>query len=955
MSKLTRRFGVLCVLFLLPVLLGRAATPFPHETSDLKPDPSVRFGTLPNGLRYAIMPNHEPKARASLRLFVNVGSLQENDDQRGLAHFLEHMAFNGSAHYPPGTLVEFFQRMGMSFGGDTNASTNFDHTVYLLELPKSDEPTLAEGLRVFSDYASALLLPAAEIDRERGVILSEKRVRDSVGFRTFVAQFDFALGTTRLPQRIPIGTTEVIEKAPRERFVDFWNTWYRPEKMAVIVVGDVDPNTVEKMVVSTFSPLAARGPARSEPDLGKIATFEGVRANFHAEPEAPATSVSISQITPYPDEPDTAATRLKYLPRDIALAILNRRFSVLAKKENAPFVSAFAAVSDEFRFIREASVNVECKPEQWSAALAVGEQELRSALEHGFQRAELAEVVANFVNSLEQAVKTAPTRRSPGLADDLAQSLLDREVFTTPADDLSLFKPALEKISVADCVAGLRAAFGAPGRYVMVAGNAKIDGDSAATIARAYATAHGAAVSAPASEDASAWGYTNFGPPGKVMHREHIADLDATLVTFVNGVRLNVKKTDFEAGRIRIGARVGNGTMTEPRNQRGLAALAGATFNAGGLGKHSVDDLRRVLAGKNVRSSFNPSPDAFLFNGNTTPDDLLLEFQLLAAQLTDPGYRPEALRQAQKGIEQLYLSFEHTVNGPLSTEVPNLLANGDPRFGLPAKEVLLSRTLDEIRAWLTPQLTRGAVEVAVVGDLDVEATIDAVAKTLGALPSREPKPTLDALRKVSFPAQPFTKAYTIDSEIPKGAVQIFWPTTDALDVKRTRRLTLLTEVLHDRMRVKVRQELGGTYSPDANSSPSDAYPGYGFITASIDVDPPKADKIRDVVLGIADDLAKNGVTADELERAREPVMTRTRESLRTNGYWLGSVLIRAQEKPEVLDWARTRVTDLQSITADELTALAKQYLPAARASRVTVLPSNPSPAAAAPAVAPEKP
>src|SRR3954466_15680281 len=155
----------------------RAAVPFPQETSDLKADPSVRFGTLPNGLRYAVMPNREPQGRASMRLFVNVGSLKENDDQRGLAHFLEHMAFNGSSHYPPGTLVEFFQRMGMSFGGDTNANTNFDRTVYMLELAHSDDAAITEGLRVLSDDAGGLLLGDEEINKERGVILSEKRAR----------------------------------------------------------------------------------------------------------------------------------------------------------------------------------------------------------------------------------------------------------------------------------------------------------------------------------------------------------------------------------------------------------------------------------------------------------------------------------------------------------------------------------------------------------------------------------------------------------------------------------------------------------------------------------------------------------------------------------------------------------------------------------------------------------
>ncbi|HEV8185394.1 MAG TPA: pitrilysin family protein, partial [Chthoniobacterales bacterium] len=221
--------------------------PFPHETSDLKPDPAAHFGKLKNGVRYVVLPNHEPKGRASLRLLVLAGSLHETEEQRGLAHFLEHMAFNGSTHYPPGTLVEFFQRMGMSFGGDTNANTGFERTVYLLELPRADDATLTEGLRVFRDYAGGLLLTEPEIERERGVILSEKRASDSVGFRTFVAQFEAMLGTTLLPKRIPIGTPEVITRAQRDRFTDFWNAWYRPEKIVVVVAGDfTDAPAVEK-------------------------------------------------------------------------------------------------------------------------------------------------------------------------------------------------------------------------------------------------------------------------------------------------------------------------------------------------------------------------------------------------------------------------------------------------------------------------------------------------------------------------------------------------------------------------------------------------------------------------------------------------------------------------------------------------------------------------------------
>jgi zinc protease len=931
--------------FLLALALSlSAALPLSAAaTSDLTPDPALRTGTLPNGVRYALYPNKEPQGRASLRLLVQAGSLHERDDQRGLAHFLEHMAFNGSTHYQPGTLVEFFQRMGMSFGGDTNAFTNFDRTQYLLELPKTDDATLAEGLRVFADYAGGLLLLPEEIDKERGIILSEKRARDNVGFRTFVAQFEFMLGDTLLPKRIPIGLEEVITHAPRERFTEFWNTWYRPEKLLVVAVGDFDATKVEEMIRTTFSPLTARAPAAAEPVMGVVPTVTGLRAYFHAEPEAPATSVSITRLAPFVDEPDSAAVRLKYLPRSLALAMLNRRFSELAKKEGAPFSSASMTVGEAYRFLRETEVSVTCKPAQWADALAVGEQELRRALEHGFQAAELKEVVASFLNNFDQAVRTAPTRRSGQLADQIANAHMERDVFTHPEANRALFKPALEKVTVEDCLAALRAAVAAPGAYVMVTGNAVIPGDAPAAILAAYEKARSQPVAAPAAAVQAAWGYGDWGTSGQVAKREHVADLDVELVTFANGVKLNLKKTDFEAGRIRAGVRAGQGAITEPAGLRGLTALAGGTFGGGGLGKHAADDLRRILAGRNVGSAFTPTPDAFVFTGQTTREDLLLQLQVIAAQLTDAGWRPEALRQAQKGIEQMYLGFQHTANGPMATEVANLIAGGDPRFGMPPKEVMMARTLAEAKAWLAPQLARGPIEISLVGDLDVDAAIDAVAKTLGALPAREPKPDLSALKKLSFPAEPFTKSYTIASEIPKGNVIVYWPTTDGSDVKRARRLSMLAAVLNDRLRVKIREEVGGTYSPNAGSNTQDTFPGYGYVQAGCVVDPAQADRIREMIVAIGDDLATKGVTDDELNRARQPALTAARESLRTNNYWGGTVLARAQEKPEALEWARTRIPDLEAITAAELSALAKQYLGASRASRVTIVPSPKQP------------
>src|SRR5580658_4215238 len=227
----------------------RAAIPFPQAESDLRADPAIKFGTLPNGVRYAVMANHEPKGRVSLRLLVMAGSFEETEAQRGLAHYLEHMAFNGSTHYAPGTLVEKLQRLGMGFGADTNAATSFDHTIFQLEMPDTSPAALADGLQILADYGGGLLLLDKMVDKERGIILSEKRTRDSVGYRTMVAEMEFMEAGTRIPERLPIGLADVIEKSHREPFVDFYDTWYRPENLVVIVVGDIDAPSVVKQIV----------------------------------------------------------------------------------------------------------------------------------------------------------------------------------------------------------------------------------------------------------------------------------------------------------------------------------------------------------------------------------------------------------------------------------------------------------------------------------------------------------------------------------------------------------------------------------------------------------------------------------------------------------------------------------------------------------------------------------
>jgi zinc protease len=929
-------------LLLLTVLLSAsrlgAALPFPQAVSDLPPDPAARFGSLPNGLRYVILPNREPKNRASLRLLVLSGSLEEAKDQRGLAHFLEHMAFNGSTHNPPGTLIEYFQRLGMSFGGDTNAYTDFDHTAYQIELPDVQPATIAKGLQVFADFAGGLLLRPEMIAKERPIILSEKRTRDSIEYREYLAFYKFELDGTLFPQRMPIGEQSVIEQAQRDRFLSLYNTWYRPGRMAVIVVGNVDPPAVEKQIAAAFGGVADRTPAPADPDLGHVTLALGLRAAYHAEPQAPSTDVTIDVVAPYRYQPDTASLRRVHLARDLAAAMFNRRLAILSKIDGAPFIRGSVTIGEYFNFYRDAGIDLTCPPGQWQPALGAAEQELRRALQFGFTPAELREAVANARNALEQAAKTAPTRHSDELANDLVQSLVEKNVFTSPAGDLALYGLDLDKVTPEDCANALSVAFGAPGRYVMVIGNAKIDGDSTAAIVAAYQKSAGIAVLPPAATSDAAFAYTDFGPPGKIADRKQVADLDITEAAFANGVRVNFKKTDFEENQIRISVRIGSGQLTAPSDEPGLAFFSNLNFAAGGLGRHSADDLQRILAGRTVAMEFKARGDALEFTAATNRDDLLLQLQLIAAYVADPGYRPEALRLARKELAEFYNNLDHSVEGPLQSQVPLLLASGDSRFGLPARDIVASRTFAEEKKWLGPQFGSGPIEIGIVGDVDVDAALSAVARTFGALPPRRPKPAYAAERRVVFPEKPFAKIYSVPSVIPKAEVALYWPTADGRDIQRRRRLSLLAEIFTDRLRVKIREQLGGAYDAEAASEPSETFTDYGQMEAEVVVAPARAPEISNAILAIAGDLQKNGVTPDQLERAKRPLLTAVHEAVRTNPYWLGAVVSECQEFPQRLDWARSILTDYPAMTKADVDALAKAYLSPDRAFKVIVVP-----------------
>ncbi|MCB1228187.1 MAG: insulinase family protein [Verrucomicrobiales bacterium] len=934
---------------LLPALLGVALSaqaadaPFwPQNDSDLKPDPKAEFGALENGLRYVILPNSEPPGRASLRLYMDAGSLMEEDDQQGMAHFLEHMAFNGTRHFPSGEMVEYFQRLGMAFGADTNAHTSFNETVYKLELPKVDAALLGDAVKLFRDYLDGMLLKAEEIDRERGIILSEKLSRDSIDYRTMVAGYQFALPDSLLPHRLPIGLEKTIQSMPRARFEDFYRKWYTPHRATVVAVGDFpDLALVKKLIADQFGDAQPPTGDHPDPSLGKIDANRGLIAMLHTEMEAKQVDLSLEVVTQAKAQPDNSEVRRERLIRSLADAMLNQRFSKLSKAPDSPINSASSYSYEYLDFVATSGVGASCDPSKWQAALSLIEQELRRAIEYGFSAAEFEEARATVLQQLRLKASQADTRRSRDLADGLVNQLSSRKVFTAPADDLARVQPILETLTAEEALAALKKDWATEDRQIFVGGNLALEGDAAAQIKATYTRSLAEPVDAPAQEEVAAFAYTDFGPEGKVTNQTEVEDLEITQATFANGVQVSLKPTPFEKGTVRVTVRFGAGKLTAPEDQPGLIPFAQSTFELGGLEAHDVDTLRRLFAGKTVSSDFVIEDGAFLLGGRTTPGDLLAQLQLLAAYVTAPGYRTEARDQFVKNLEPLYVQLQHTAEGVMMNRVVHYLHNDDARFGYPPIDVMRQRTLDEVRAWMQPMLKSSFMEIGIVGDFEPEAALKALAATFGALPQRETqKPAYTAERAVTLPAAPASQNFDFTTEIPKAIAAIYWPTADMNDIQRTRRLSLLGSILDDRLRIKVREELGETYSPACYHNPSDTFTGYGYMTAMIEVKPEQLDSITQIVTQIAAEVAVGPITQDEFERAKAPQMSQIEQMRRDNRYWSQNVVKSCQENPQRLEWARTILSDCEAIKLEEVQALAKEYLTPDRVVSALIRPQT---------------
>ncbi|MDR7102723.1 insulinase family protein [Croceicoccus sp. BE223] len=906
--------------------------------SDVRPDPAMRFGRLPNGMAYVIRQNATPAGTAEVRLRYDVGSLDEDAGELGFAHFVEHMAFNGSTRVPEGEMIALLERKGLSFGADTNASTDLETTTYKLSLPTNDPALLDTALMLMRETGSELTFAPEAVEREKGVVLSERRDRNTYGYLDLVDRIAFEMPQIRMADRMPIGTVETIGAATSETLKAFWARHYRPERAVLTIVGDFPPDTVEAAIARHFADWQAKpapAPERvyGQPDLAREPAVD-IFLHPALSERVTATREGEARIAP-----DTIEERRQEVLAWIGEAIVNRRLARLARQEDPPFKGAGFGTVDTFRVGRMSRLIVDTEEGRWQRGIDAAVAEYRRALAGGFSEGEVAEQLGRLVAAYEDAAASEATRSNGALTNDLMSFFDEGAIPDLPSQKLATLLPLKDSATPAAVLAAMKAEH-VPLDTAMIRYTGRSEPKGGATALRAaWRTAMQAPLADVAPPTTGTFAYTDFGTPGTVVADTRDPVLGIRQVRFANNVRLNVKRTDNEKDRVLVRVAVEGGQLLEtPRDP--LAVELVTSIPAGGLERHSADELDSILAGRNVGIGIQPFGDAFVSSRATTPRDLELQLDLVSAYLTDPGFRPEALAAYRRSLPDRFARMEATAGASIGTHQYEIISDRDPRYTTQPIAAYQALEFETYGPAIRDRFARGAIEIGIVGDIAEEDAIATVARTLGALPMREPAflPRAEG-RQRSFTARRGPVFVRHGGEADQAMIRAFWPTTDDSDPEVAIRLDMLEKVAQVVLNDEIREKLGQAYSPDVTSSLSQTYPGFGFFVVTVGVDYARIAPSLGAIHSAMAELRDAPVSADILQRAREPALERYDNALKTNGGWIGLVE-RAQTRPERIERFAAYRKRAEAITPADIQAAARRWLPAGGAVEIVAIPTG---------------
>jgi zinc protease len=859
-----------------------AAAPADPDAAPLPLWPEIHTGTLPNGLTYYILKHDTPKKRARFWLAVNAGSMQEDEDQRGLAHFDEHMAFNGTAHFPKSAIVDYLEKIGMRFGADLNAYTTWDETVYQLEVPTDQPAFVAKGLDILREWAGEASYDPVEVDKERGVVHEEWRSGLGAMKRLRDKQAKVRYAGTRYAVRDTIGLPEIIDHAARDKLVRFYKDWYRPELMAVIAVGDFDVASVESEIRARFGELKAAAPARLRP-TGGVPKANGTRYSIEADKEVPATMVTVSNLVAHRSEPSRRDYR-RHLLEIVYATILNERFKSIGLKPGAPFIFAGGSVNAEVRDVDAFERLAIVKGEQIEDALRALLTEVQRIERHGITATELERARANMARSAKEMAETDATHDSRERVEEIKRHFLTGESILGPEAEAKLMLDMLPTITVAELDEIMKPFQGDANRVISIVGpDAKGLPDEAKVRALVEAVAK---ADVPAWEEkATATALMATPPtPGKIVAEKRIEAIDVTEWTLSNGVRVVVKPTDYKIDSVTIRGESPGGSALASDQDFVSAQEAPSIVQASGVAGFNEETLTKLLTGKHVRVLTHVGEVTESVDATGSVHDLETLMQLLHLKMTAPRKDAEAFGVWKQNTAQMFDTVLRMPEIGFALDAQDAVwKNQLRRRNLKAADVQ-AVDLDKAIAFYRDRFGDASdFTFVIVGAVKLDALRPLVETYLGSLPAhgRKEKERDLGVRRV---AGIFKKEWKRGQE-QKAQVTMIFHAEEPWTRDKSHDVAVLDQVLTIRLREVLREDLGGVYGVHVVGEFTRSPRSEHVFTIHFGCDPKRVDELKKAALDVIAEVQRDGASAEVLEKVRATYQRKHETDLRDNEHW----------------------------------------------------------------------
>jgi len=904
---------------------GTEADKGPVLTETLPTDERLTIGELDNGLRYVIRPHQNPPEKIGIWIHVGTGSLNETDEQRGLAHYLEHMAFNGSESFPPGEVVKYFESIGLTFGRDQNAFTSFDQTAYQLYLPNAERETLAKGLLFFKDVAGGLLLRPEDIDEERGIIFEELRTGKGVQQRIRDQWLSRLAPGSLIGDRLPIGTEETLQAVGRDDFLAYYNKWYVPSNMTVLVVGDIDPAMAEQEVRAVFGDLPTiADPVKMD---AKVSPYSERRVIIAHDPELTQAQVAIMIIDKSEGPRTDIAGLRKELTRRLAFDAFNRRLAAKVDAGEARMLGGGVFSQDLFSAMHLSQASAAASPDAWEEALEDLTVEVRRAELHGFSAQEIELSRASLLAGIEQIAQQESTLPERVILSSLASTVAKGEPFSSPEQILELARkivpfilPGQASKAFADLFDTDRATF-----MVQIPTGVGVPEESEVL---ELASAFAERAPEPDEEEELADSLMNQLPaPGKIVDIAGHADSGVWTARLDNGVVVHHRHMDQRKNFVDVRITLLGGEIEEDASNRGITLAASQAWARPATASLSGSQVRQIMTGTKMQVSGIAQKDFLQMTMTGSPEDLETGMQLAHLLLTEPRLETVPFEQWRTGTVQ---GLQAAAQNPMGSLQRAITDAAFPAGAVAARMITIdqveSLSMRDAQRWLNGLIAEAPIEVAIVGDISREDAFELARTYLGSLHERPEMAgaSLDAAAAVAKPTEDAISTIEIETQTPMAGVVAGFYASDGSDLRDTRLLQLASRTLSTRLIEKVREEERLVYSIGASVRPGSAYPGYGMMFAGAPTDPANAETLADRIAEIFADFAETGPTEDEFATAQAQIAKTLGEAFEEPSFWAVQ-LSQLDKRQRNLDDFVTALETYAAFTAEDVRTTFAEY------------------------------